>query len=297
MRLALASVLVLACTLVTAASATFRGQNGAIIAQGPPRDISQLATLVYVPLDGTDPRVLGLGQSPIWSPRGRFLAFASWHKIYVATTDGYRLTSHRRLIKVPERIQLWELAWFPGGRRLAYVTLDMKTDTSDIHSLSVSNGRHRSRLTFAKPGWANEWPAVSPSGDWIAYTTCGPREDACNLRVMRSNGSDQHTIVSAPPWRAIEPHWSPDGAKIGFNLCGLHSCVPTIYDVRTRMRRRLPGRGFEAFAPDGKGVLLFDRVRGRRECGLGLFATDLRGRHRRLLPGDCLDFADWQALP
>ena len=111
--------LVAAGTLAASASATFPGRNGAILAMGDPIDVSELATLVYVPIDGGEERVLGLGQYPAWSPRGRSFAFATWRKIYVATTDGYSVTSHRRLITVQEPIQLWELSWFPGGNRLA----------------------------------------------------------------------------------------------------------------------------------------------------------------------------------
>jgi Tol biopolymer transport system component len=282
--------------LGTAADASFPGRNGAILAQGPPVDVSELATLVYVPTDGGAPRVLGLGQSPAWSPRGTVFAFSAFRKIYVATTDGYRLTSHRRLITVPRRIQLWELSWFPGGNRLAYVALDMKTDTSDIHTLRVSDGRHRSRLTFARKGWSNEWPAVSPNGRRVAYVQCSPRERACNLRLMRSNGEDQHTIVSVPPWRVVDPVWAPGGRNIGFSLCGLHRCSAWIYNLATHRRRRVPGDTIEAFAPDGAHLLVLDDVKSRPECGEGLFVTDLHGKDRRLLPGDCLAWADWQAF-
>jgi Tol biopolymer transport system component len=258
--------------------------------------VSELTTLVYVPTDGGAERVLGLGQYPVWSPHGKFFAFATWRKIYVATTDGYSITSHRRLITVQEPIQLWELAWFPGGTRLAYVALNKKTDTEDIHTLRVSDGRHRSRLTFARKGWSNGEPAVSPKGHWIAYVQCSPRGRACNLRLMRTNGADQHTIVSVPPWRVVRPVWSPGGRKIAFNLCGIKRCSGWIYDVSTHKRRRVPGETIEAFAPDGAHLLVFDNVKSRKECHEGLFVTDLYGKHRRLLPGDCLFFGDWQAL-
>jgi Tol biopolymer transport system component len=288
--------LVAAGTVAAGASATFPGRNGAVLAMGDPIDVSELATLVYVPTDGGEERVLGLGQYPAWSPRGRSFAFATWRKIYVATTDGYSITSHRRLITVQEPIQLWELSWFPGGNRLAYVALDKRTDTSDIHTLRVSDGRHRSRLTFARKGWSNEWPAVSPAGRWIAYVQCSRAERACNLRLMRTNGADQHTIVSIPPWRVTRPVWSPGGRRVAFNLCGLRRCSGWIYDMSTHKRRRVPGETIEAFAPDGAHLLVFDTVKTRKDCHEGLFVTDLYGKHRRLLPGDCIYFGDWQGL-
>jgi len=282
--------------LATSASATFPGRDGAVLAMGPPVDVSELATIAYVPTDGGAERVLGLGQYPVWSPRGDVFAYATWRKIYVATTDGYAITSHRRLITVQEPIQLWELAWFPGGTRLAYVWLNKDTDTSDIHTLSVATARHRSRLTFAKKGWSNGEPAVSPKGRWIAYVQCSRASRACNLRLMRTDGSDQHTIVAVPPWRVVRPVWSPGGRRIGFSLCGINRCSGWIYDVATHKRRRVPGETIEAFAPDGAHLLVFDTVKSRKECGEGLFVTDLYGKHRRLLAGDCLAFADWQAL-
>ena len=296
-RRALALALVAAGTVATPASATFPGSDGAILAMGPPRDVSELATLTYVPADGGSERVLGLGKYPAWSPRGRQFAFATWRKIYVATTDGYSVTGHRPLITVQEPLQLWELSWFPSGDRLAYVALNKSTDTSDIHTLSVSDGRHRSRLTFARKGWSNEWPAVSPDGRSIAYVQCSPREEVCNLLLMRPNGADQHTLVSIPPWRVVRPVWAPGGRKLAFNLCGIHRCSGWIYNLSTHRRRRVPGETIEAFAPDGAHLLVFDDVKRRKECGEGLFVTDLYGKHRRLLPGDCLGWADWQSLP
>ena len=92
------------------------------------------------------------------------------------------------------------------------------------------------------------------------------------------------------------PVWSPGGRKIAFNLCGIHRCSGWIYDVSTHKRRRVPGETIEAFAPDGAHLLVFDDVKKRKECREGLFVTDLYGKQRRLLPGDCLDLGDWQAL-
>ena len=88
----------------------------------------------------------------------------------------------------------------------------------------------------------------------------------------------------------------PGGRKIAFNLCGIHRCSAWIYDVATHKRRRVPGETIEAFAPDGAHLLVFDDVKSRKECGQGLFVTDLYGKQRRLLPGDCIDSGDWQAL-
>jgi Tol biopolymer transport system component len=292
---AVAVGLLAGAVLAATASASFPGKDGAILAMGPPIDVSELATMFYVTPGGGEPRMLGLGQYPVWAPSGKVFAFATWRKIYVATTDGYSLTSHRRLITVQEPIQLWELSWFPGGRRLAYVALNKNTNTSDIHTLDVRRGRHRSRLTFARKGWTNGEPAVSPTGGWIAYTQCGREGDACNLRLMRTNGTDQHTIVSVPPWRVVRPLWSPGGRRIAFSLCGVHRCSGWIYDPSTRKRRRVPGEGIDAFAPDGAHLVVFDRLKGRHECEEGLFVTDLYGKHRRLLPGDCLAFVDWAA--
>ncbi|HEX9415083.1 MAG TPA: hypothetical protein VF895_00080 [Gaiellaceae bacterium] len=292
---ALVPILLLLAAVATAA--TFPGRNGAIIASGPPRDVTELETLVYLPADGGDPRVLGLGQLPAWSPQGKRLAYDDGKGLVVASTDGYRLTSRRRLLRSPHGVHFWEAAWARHGRRLAYVSLDVHTDTSDIHTVRVSDGRRVQRLTYAKKGWSNEWPTFSPDGRWIAYTTCGPHSDACNLKLMRWNGSGQRVLVSAPPWRAFDPVWSRDGTRIGFSLCTLDRCTAWVLNLRTHERRRIRGLSVEAFAPDGSGLVVFDTVKGRPECGEGLFLTDLDGRNRVLLPGDCLAWADWQALP
>lgn len=292
---ALAPILLLVAVVATAA--TFPGRNGAIIASGPPRDVTELPTLVYLPPDGGDPRVLGLGQDPAWSPQGNRLAYNDWKGLVIATTDGDRLTSRRRLLRSPHGMQYWETSWEPHGRRLLYVSLNMHTDTEDIHTVRAADGRGLQRLTYAKKGWSNGEPSVSPDGRWVAYSACGPKTDACSLKLMRPDGSGQRVLVSAPPWRAFDPVWSPNGKRIGFSLCTFERCTAWVLDLRTHERRRIRGLSVESFAPDGSGLVVFDTVKHRPECGEGLFKTDLDGKNRLLLPGDCLSWADWQALP
>ena len=139
-------------------------------------------------------------------------------------------------------------------------------------------------------------PPSLPMGASSPTSSAARGERACNLRLMRSNGADQHTIVSVPPWRADDPVWAPGGRSIAFNLCGIHRC--TRLDLRRRdaqaqARSRSDDRGIRA----GRSAPADLRHReGPPRLRAGLFVTDLRGKNRRLLPGDCLNTADWQAL-
>jgi len=151
--------------------------------------------------------------SPVWSHDGRGLAFASRRdgdlEIYTVNTDGSGL---RRLThnKVADR----DPTWSPDGRKIAFAShwqiTVMSADGSGQKSLTLGEGRD-----FA-PSW-------SPGGRTIAFERqlgryqygscprCG-RAARFEVHLMNADGSAEQRL--AP--NGMQPHWSPDGRKIGF---------------------------------------------------------------------------------
>jgi Tol biopolymer transport system component len=56
-----------------------------------------------------------------------------------------------------------------------------------------ADGRHQRDLTSARPGIQNFGAQISPNGRWIVYTENTPGPEY--IRLMRSDGSDNHIIV------------------------------------------------------------------------------------------------------
>ena len=107
---------------------------------------------------------LALDLSPVWSPNGRQVAFASWRdgdaNVYVMDPDGSGL---RRLTDGPQLDQ--SPTWSPSGKEIAY------TAGSGIYVVDVGSGAVR-EVTTDPPGiWAlGGGPRWSPDGATIACT-------------------------------------------------------------------------------------------------------------------------------
>jgi Tol biopolymer transport system component len=55
-------------------------------------------------------------------------------------------------------------------------------------------------------------PAISPDGEWVAYSSSGNQED---IYVMRSDNTD-HRQITDDHHKDRGPRWSPDGMEIAF---------------------------------------------------------------------------------
>jgi TolB protein len=143
------------------------------------------------------PRV-GLG-SPIWSPRGDKLAFATWPgAIYLINPDG---SGRRQLTRSASTRDVWgPFAWSPDGRKIVYE----RAHGGGIYAINV-DGTGERRLARGA-GSEFSW---SPDGRTIAYARDG------DIYVMRPDGSDRRRLTTDPAYDDI-PMFSPDGKRIAF---------------------------------------------------------------------------------
>lgn len=131
------------------------------------------------------------------------------------------------------------------------------------------------------------WPALSPDGKQVVYTTWNDQSLGF-IRTVPVNGG-RSTVVVSEPGHYVEPQFSPNGEHIvyrkvtgGYLLSPRSSAEPGIYRVKRGSNQPIKlansGRNPQ-FSPEGDRVL-FSR---RGDNGLELVSVDLSGHDERIL--------------
>lgn len=147
---------------------------------------------------------------PRFSPDGQFLAYASdrdgdWN-IYVARLDAPMAVLQVTMGTHDEVAP----AWSPDGTKLACCAKSLR----GAWQLMIVEIKTRIP-TLLGPGL---YPSYSPKGDWIVFQTQPEHERALSeIQIVKPDGTELKTIVSAQRWGAAMPRWSPEGTWIAFS--------------------------------------------------------------------------------
>ena len=106
---------------------------------------------------------------------------------------------------------LYTFTWSPDQRSIAYEAC--RNAKCQIHLMEISTNMRRHahhQLTF--DGDQNEWPAWSPNGKWIAFTS--ERAEDTDIYKMDVDGENVKQLTKKGG--CYEPAWSPDSRWIAF---------------------------------------------------------------------------------
>lgn len=172
-----------------------------------------------------------LAYNPSFNSTGQWLLFTSEHEgaAGLYALDMYAsIKAPRRLIHATNGMQDYPRL---VGDKLIFTS----SHTGSMHIYSIDFRPHdtvdisyATQLTQGDEG-SNFHPVPSPDGQWIAFTSnrhCQPpfpagptiidaSYKAGNIYLMRTDGSDQHQLISSGTWQG-SPTWSSNGEEIYF---------------------------------------------------------------------------------
>jgi Tol biopolymer transport system component len=218
--------------------------------------------------------------SPVWSPDGRFLYFASdrggsmnlW-RVAVDERSGSVLGDPQPITTPSEWSALPSFS--RDGRRLVYATSSSRSFVEQV-PLDPETGRADGPPVLVHQGArAVRSCDVSPDGGWLVLRVSAPTDD---LLLIRPDGSDSRQLTDDLA-RDRMPRWSPDGGRILFasNRSGK-------YEAWT-IRPDGGGLTQVTHLPDQQVVLPFWSPNGKRIAFTygphGTVLLDLSGPHSR----------------
>jgi hypothetical protein len=155
----------------------------------------------------------GIQRSPVWSPSGRQLAFASRERDAASTR--WQIDTAPALGAGGQRASLWTgaaeaspLGWSPDERVLLYVSRG--GDAGDLWALSPGSGA--TPVPIAPGSKAAAHAQFSPDGRWIAYSARHGDDRVVDVFVQPYPPTGQKWIVSVDG--GDEPRWRADGREI-----------------------------------------------------------------------------------
>ena len=189
--------------------------------------------------------------SPIWSPDGATIVFASQRNgkwgLYQTRSDG----SGAEELLVESELPKAPMSWSPDGKRLVYWVQDPKT-AGDLWVLPMERRQEAREPFLATP--ADETHAqISPDGKWIAYTSNLTGRKEVWVRPFPSGLGQWRISPDASTFGGDWPRWNRNGKEIFY-----HSITSTIAGS-LRPTRRIPRSDLLGGAEDHRR-----RDRGRR---------------------------------
>jgi Tol biopolymer transport system component len=158
-----------------------------------------------------------LDWSPTWSPDGGYLYFSSdrasgmkiW-RVPINENSG-RILGGLEPVVAPSAYTA-DLSFARDSHRMAYVDASFSSNLCKVVFDPVTEHVLDEPKDITEPSKQAVRPAISPNGEWLAFSSSGLEED---LFVVRTDGTGLRQLTHEGH-RDRGPRWSPDGQQVAF---------------------------------------------------------------------------------
>jgi Tol biopolymer transport system component len=295
------------------AEAAFPGKNGDIIFTN--RESCALADISRIHPDGTglrdltcNPTLHAYSQYPAWSADGKKIVFQNdaddadefGRDLWVMDANGRNRVNITNTPNVDE----WQPAWFPSGRKVAYVRVGVggSAGYSAIEVLTL-NDRYGSKVTkTSRLTEDGRFPVVSPNGKRVAFGS--DRDGDAEIYVIRTDAREGPNnrpakLTDNATYYDSQPDWSPDGSRIVYvsyrNNADIFVMRADGSGKKKNLTRSPAREQYPAFSPDGKYIVFTSDRGGDQE----IWKVRLDGTGLTQVTSDGLrnHQPDWQPRP